>query len=458
MESMSLNHLRTFFILWLCFAAVCLANPYRLDDHLEVPDWLKLSGHQRTRYEGLDGQFRAGRTDDISMFAFRTDLLLTTQGDEGGFRAELMDSRQEGLDGDNQIGTSIVNAMELIQAHAYFDLGLGQGGELKMGRYTVDLTTRRFVARNRYRNTVNNFNGVHADWKTQSGDRVQLFYNLPIQRRVTERQALLDNRIRIDDESVNVQFWGAHIQTPDWKGRTNRDLFIFGLHENDSKRLNTANRQLFTGGARFYQSPEAGRFDFEVEGAIQWGESRASRSSSDVTDLDHRAGFLHLEAGYTFESEANTRMAFQFDYASGDRDPTDNENNGYDTLFGARRFDYGPTGTYGTLARSNLISPAYRITFNLAQDVSVMIAHRFNWLASDQDSWSPGRLRDATGESGSYLGHQPEIRIRWEALPGNLRVEGGVVRFFTSTFLEEAPGSPLTGDSTYGYLQTIFTF
>ena len=39
------------------------------------------------------------------------------------------------------------------------------------------------------------------------------------------------------------------------------------------------------------------------------------------------------------------------------------ENNRFDTLYGARRFDFGPTSIYGPFIRSNLNSPALRLFF-----------------------------------------------------------------------------------------------
>ena len=50
------------------FALACLilgtkaaaAEPWRLQNAVNAPNWLTLSGNARLRYETLDGQFRAG--------------------------------------------------------------------------------------------------------------------------------------------------------------------------------------------------------------------------------------------------------------------------------------------------------------------------------------------------------------------------------------------------------------
>jgi len=170
------------------------------------------------------------------------------------------------------------------------------------------------------------------------------------------------------------------------------------------------------------------------------------------------AFFQHAELGYTFDVESKLRAAFQFDYASGDADPFDDKNNRFDTLFGARRFEFGPTGIFGPFSRSNLITPGYRIILKPAGDWDVMFAHRFYWLASATDAWPTARIQDATGASGRYLGHQPEIRVRWGAIPGNLIIDVGAAYHFKGRFVNDAPGGTEEGDAAYAYVQSTITF
>ena len=41
--------------------------------------------------------------------------------------------------------------------------------------------------------------------------------------------------------------------------------------------------------------------------------------------------------------------------------------------------------------------------------------------------------------------------VRWDILPGNVRLELGGVHLFAGGFIEEAPNATHCGDSTYGY-------
>jgi hypothetical protein len=66
-------------------------------------------------------------------------------------------------------------------------------------------------------------------------------------------------------------------------------------------------------------------------------------------------------------------------------------------------------------------------------------------------------VRDATGKSGNYLGSQFEVRVRWDVLPGNLRLESGYAHLFDGEFIEDAPNSSRPGDVNYFYLQAAIS-
>ena len=100
-----------------------------------------------------------------------------------------------------------------------------------------------------------------------------------------------------------------------------------------------------------------------------------------VKILQHQAWYQHLDVGYTFDMPWTPRFALEYDYASGDKDPNDGKDQRFDTLFGARRFEFGPTGIYGAFARSNINTPGYRIGINPRSDVQAFLSHRAFWLA-----------------------------------------------------------------------------
>jgi hypothetical protein len=79
-------------------------------------------------------------------------------------------------------------------------------------------------------------------------------------------------------------------------------------------------------------------------------------------------------------------------------------------------------------------------------------------LAEARDAWTPGNVRDPRGLSGTEVGEQLELRVRWDALPRNVRVEGGWARLFAGDFLRRAPNSTLEGDVNYAYMEVMVWF
>jgi hypothetical protein len=65
--------------------------------------------------------------------------------------------------------------------------------------------------------------------------------------------------------------------------------------------------------------------------------------------------------------------------------------------------------------------------------------YRISWLASSRDGWTTAGLRDPSGDSGSFLGSQVELRIRYSPLPKNLALELGGAYLVRGSFIDEVP-------------------
>ena len=438
------------------------ATPWLLKEQTKAPEWLRFAGEYRLRYESLDGQFRAGGSGGDQALASRLSLKAAVDYQATTVGGELMDSRQFLNDSGSPLGTGHVNALEPMQAYVRFNLDAaineGRHASLTLGRQTFDLGSRRLFARNRYRNTINAFNGVRAQWSVSDEHQLQAIWFLPLHRRPTARASLLDNDAQPDREAFDFQFWGLFWESSGLPFDSTGEFYLFGLHERDAATRASRNRRLVTPGFRIHRKPAAGAWDWQFENVVQLGRSRASSAGADTTDLTHTAHLHHLTAGYTFDVNWRPRVALQYDFASGDRSPADGQNNRFDPLFGGNRFDYGPTGIYGSFARRNINSPGLRFTVKPHSKVEFMAAHRLHWLASAKDSWNISGLRDTTGAAGNHVGQQTEVRARWDALPGNLRIEAGAARLFAGRFIKNAPNATGQRDTTYGYIQATLKF
>jgi hypothetical protein len=438
------------------------ADAWRVSKAASLPTWLDISGTHRTRYEALDGQFRADGWGGDQMMAFRTTLRLELKLERFSLVGEMMDSRQELADTGSPIDNTMVNAADLLQGYVALRFNGPFGGdsrsEIRLGRQTMDIGGRRFVARSDFGNAPNAFTGVHYEWQRKNGPAVSAFYVLPTTRLPSDAPSLIDNNIEFDDESFDLQFWGLHAQWPKLLWGATGEVYVFGLHEDDAAQSPTRNRQLYTPGLRLARKPAKGKWDFDFEGVAQFGKQRATTAASDTRNLEHFAWFGHAEAGYTFDAAWSPRVSVLYDYASGDDDPTDGNSNRFDTLYGARRFEHGPTGIYGAFARANIQSPGLRLVAKPAAPLELMTTYRPYWLASDTDAWTTSGLRDSSGNSGSFIGHQIEARVRWDVLPGNLRIEAGGAYLFAGDFIKNAPNATHRGDTAYGYVSVAITF
>ncbi|NWP00772.1 alginate export family protein, partial [Escherichia coli] len=139
--------------------------------------------------------------------------------------------------------------------------------------------------------------------------------------------------------------------------------------------------------------------------------ARATAAVTDVRDLDVRAGFVHAEAGWTFGGKWAPRVAALFDYASGET-ANPGTYTRFDTLYGARRADFGPLSLYGALGRANIVSPAIRVEARPSRRLDLMASVRGAWLASAIDSFASTGVIDRTGGAGSFGGTQFELRGR----------------------------------------------
>ncbi|MDE2486444.1 MAG: alginate export family protein, partial [Alphaproteobacteria bacterium] len=367
---------------------------------------------------------------------------------------ELFDSRGYLERPNSSVSTAEVNALELGQAYLAWDYG-GPGDAVAAGRFTMDDGSRRLIARNLFRNTINAFTGVRLDWRGEK-DAARLFWTMPQIREPDDAQGIRANRIRWDHESLDQQFFGGSY-THALAGGASVEIYGYGLTERDSPGRPTRNRRLFTTGVWVYRAPRPGRLDYEIEAIYQTGRERRSTRPTDLQDLQVGAYFVHAEIGRRFRAAWSPRLALQYDQASGD-DGRPGHYGRFDTLFGARRGEYGPTSLWGAVQRANLRSPGVRLEVRPDRRWDGFAAVRGLWLDSPTDSFAATGVQDPSGRSGRFAGEQAEVRARYWLVPKAVRLEAGTAWLFKGRFLKDAPNAPKDGDSRYAYVDATCRF
>jgi hypothetical protein len=341
----------------------------------------------------------------------------------------------------NVLNTSVKNEYDILQifvsATAKNVFGTGLRTDLHFGRLTLDLGRRRLIARNNFRNTTNAFDGVHWQLGKDKTWRIRAFLVEPVIR----------DTVQLDEQSKRFVFWGTYLET-DYIPWLRLNAYYFGLND---KRFSTPNLQqtLSTFGLRLYKNPEKSEIDYEIESVGQTGS---------LGNTDHFAHFQHINLGYSFDLPCSPQFLIHYDYASGDRNPNDSQSSAFNTLFGARSFEYTATGSFGPFFRSNISSPGWRVILTPAKGWKFQVKQRFWYLATSRGAFAGSGLRDSTGGSGNYLGHDVEVRIQWK-VSENVEFDAGYDHWFKGSYFDRLPASaglPPGGhqDTDYFYILT----
>ena len=435
-------------------------EPWRLAERIGLPDWIDLTFEHRSRFQSLSNEYRAAFDDGHNqVFAIRNLLGLTFRHDSWRFVGEAIDARVLDERSGGFLSTAVVDAVDLLQAYVGWS-GAGFGDDdrldLRLGRQTLDFGARRLVARNRFRNTINAFTGLSATWANEK-DRVDLWYTMPVQRLPRAIDDLAQNELEFDEELERTRFFGVHGVWKSLVDGLETDGYVYVVDEEDQDGVNTRDRELVTIGVELEKKARPGTFHFDLDTAFQFGQSRASSSAADTEDLDHLAQFHLFTFGYTFDRLGTPRVEALFDYASGDADPNDDENNRFDSLYGAQVKAYGPTDIFAPFLRSNIVSPGLRLHLFPAEGWNIILTHRYYFLASDQDAWVRAGVVDPAGDSGSELAQMSDLRFKYDPAP-NVQIEGGLSYVMTGEFADDAPNANGADDFVYGYLGVRWRF
>jgi Alginate export len=462
---------------------------WNLHDTLGLPDWLSVGVEQRTRYENISDAFKGSAEKNLpssggdQMIAFQNDIWVQAKFGKFRFATEFLDARTTGQDNSSKpngvpypVNNSSADTLDFAQVFfSWADqntLNSGIGSEFKLGRQTMDLGSRRLVARPVYRNTVNNFTGLRARGISYDNWQVNTFVTMPVIRYPNYVSASpyqnLQNHQQWNQEDTHSWFSGGILEGYNiFNGikvlkdinalkETNAEIYLYQLDENDSNSpVNaTRNRHYFTPGLRFYQKPAKGKFDFQAEGMGQYGTVNYAATGTYANRTQtHEAYSSHLEAGYSFDMPWSPRFFLEYDYATGSKNWANQSASGtdgrFDPLYGASDFDFGPTGIYGAFQRSNINSPGYKFNFSPRNDLEFSIQQRLVWLASGKDCWGGSTCTSATtptlvNGNGSYVGDQFAFRGRYN-FNSSLNFEAGWYHLFKGDFAKSAVVSNSSG-------------
>ncbi|MBN2563921.1 MAG: alginate export family protein [Phycisphaerae bacterium] len=397
-------------------------------------NWLEFGLEHTTRFEYRDDCRRPDLADD-EQFLLRSRVYLGVKEilDPLRFGIEFQDARQ--FHSDFPERDRDVDEADFLQAFAelYFEDALGKGYplQLRVGRMTLDYLDRHLVARNRWRNTVNAFDGFRLRLGQPSADwQFDFFAVQPVAIRMTAPN-------RADEERWFYGLVGAWRR---WSQVITLEPYYFILDE-DRKDPTMSDREIHTLGLHAFGPIGDTRFDYDFDTAFQFG---------DDGDRRQRTFASRGELGYTFQHEWKPRLSVSAAYASGDRDRDDSISERFDRLFQAT---HGPSMS-DLFGWQNTISPKVRLDFRPLKKAQITASYGAHWLASDSDAWViPGR-RDPLGDSGDFVGQEIELRVRYQIDP-RVDLELGYLYFLPGPFVRNTGPAD---DGNLFYVQTGIHF
>jgi Alginate export len=392
--------------------------------------WLDVGLDFRTRYEYRENDYRR-RTNESSVVipnSYRADpdnlWLLRTRAYVGikeildPLRAVVEFEDARSYNGLYEKTDADVNEFELIQAYAelYFDdaLGFNRPLSIRAGRQSLELLDRRLIGNNQFRNTTNNFDGFRVRFgKKENNWDLDTFAFHPVERL----------KYKFDRSDEDTWIYGGVLSIREWSKFITIQPYFLGRKVNgDPYNKVTSNRKndmdIYAPGLRVYGLFGDSGFDFDADINKQFGRfglTRGAGAAAKQVMLQHDAIAYSLELGYSFKHDWKPRASLYYGYGSGDKKPntpatgiaTDDVNHKFDAFYGFNQ----PWSRNDYFSWDNVHAPKARLEFAPYKDLKIETGYNAYWLASDTEAWNRANIRDRKGNSGSFLGHEFDIRF-----------------------------------------------
>jgi hypothetical protein len=220
-------------------------------------------------------------------------------------------------------------------------------------------------------------------------------------------------------------------------------------------------RDIYTVGARVKSLPgKLAGWDYDAELAGQFGQFQFSPTSP---ELDQQAYAAHAAGGYTWAKAFGTpRLGLEYNFSSGDSDPTDNTHGTFDNLFPTNHKFYGFMDFFSwqnmhDLRLASSIKPAKNLT--VTADFHAM------WLADTHDYFYQvnGAPRTSGGYgirpgAGNFVGTELDVVATYN-LTTYASAQAGYGHYFVGDYVKDSM-NPVGGaaDANWVYVQMLVNF
>lgn len=330
------------------------------------------------------------------------------------------------------------NRADFINLFGDAVLWRGENGSLtaRGGRQELLYGAQRLVSPLDWSNTRRTFDGAKMFWRSEKWS-VDGFWTRPV-----PFGQHVSNDHNFDHPDLSREFFGLYATRKSGK-KSGLDLYYLRLAEYDGQVDFDAN----TFGARWWGN--RGDWLWEIEGGYQFG---------DVGPLDRSAGFYTIGLGHAFSRVRWTPTLWAYyDWASGDSDPTDGDNNTFNQLF---PLGHKYLGYMDLVGRQNIESWNFLATLQPHERVRLLAWWYIFHLDESRDALynsggAPIRV-DPTGAAGTDVGEELDLTVQVTVTP-RVGILFGYSHFFAGEFV--ANTSPFVqNDADFYYTQLTTRF
>ncbi len=427
-------------------------DPNRPDDifdpikYMKLSDdgkiWASLGGQYRFRVEGW-GNFNFGApptADDDDAFVLNRALyhLYLHLGEQ--FRVFVQGkgafctSRE--LVGDCR--TLDADELELQNGFLEVKIPLPADAELTVrgGRQELLFGKQRLVSPLDWSNTRRTFDGFTATVDAGSWAATG-FFTRPV--KIFKYEA--------NEPDEDMDFYGIYATRKVGRMKGGFDLYWLGLHRNRAGfNGTTGEEKRQTLGARAWGNVGDSGFDYDLEGAFQFGT---------IGPGNIHAYMVSTNLGYTFgDTRGKPRLYAGYDYASGDGGAGDADVQTFNQLF---PLGHAYFGYIDTVARQNISSPNVGISYAPVNKALLKAEYLYFWRASNNDALynaGGGVVRPGFPGASRNIGSEVDLTASYQ-LDRHTQLIGGYSRFFAEEFIRQSGPSK---DINFVYFTLQYTF
>jgi hypothetical protein len=399
-----------------------------------LPSWLRVRGEFRERMEGFDGAgFDSSRDDLYWLSRFRFNATVTTST-WLSFQAQVQDARVANKTV-GPVGTPFKAPFDLRMGFAEMGSSVSPVA-VRLGRQELAYGEQRLVGHVSWLNAARTFDGVKLTLRTKAFSADAF---------ATSVVRILDDEF--DKSGNGNRFAGVYATSATLVPRGSVEPYVFWRRDVDLRTEAAALGDLSqtTVGVRLAGTLPA-RLDYGVEMAVQRGSLGTDRVN---------AWGGHWQLRESLPGAGRMRVTGEYNYGSGDRDPTDGRRGTFDNLYPTPHDKYGLANQIGWKNIRHV-----RAGFEVTPLKGLPITTNYHswWLAERRDgvytAVGTPLARVMAGATDSHVGQEFDVQVA-RALTPQIQAAAGYAHIFAGDFLKEAtPGA----DYSYPYVMVTYVF